>query len=654
VGRLSVDRYDLWRALGQQLRVDSIRSTSKAGSGHPTSSMSAADLIAVLLSAHLRYDFEKADPANDHLIFSKGHAAPLLYAAFKAAGVIDDSELLSLRRLGSRLQGHPTPALPWVDVATGSLGQGLPIGVGIALAAKQLDGSPSRVWVLCGDGELAEGSMWEAFDYAAQMRLDNLVVIVDANGLAQLGPARLGADPDLLVQRLAAFGWHVINIDGHDVVEIDQAYAAATDPVCTAARPTAIVARTLKGKGVAAVEGKLSFHSRLLDDPEAAIQELGGQHDLLIQVPKPDGDANRRLPTGWIAASLGEPSLRHLELPGYKQGDRVAVRAAFGDALSALGRIRERVVVIDAEVATATHVDRFASAHRQRYFNVSVAEQQMVALAIGLQVRGWTTFAVTFAAFLSRAYDFVRMAAVSGVTLRLVGSHPGVSIGPDGASQMGLEDLAMFRAVYSSVVLYPSDANQMSQLVALMAEQEGISYLRSTRAVLPVIYEASEQFRIGGSQVVRSSERDDVTIVGAGITLHEALRAAELLEQDDLQARVIDCYSVKPIDAATVRAAARVTGGRLVTVEDHWPEGGLGDAVLDVFADAAERPRITKLAVSSMPGAGTQDELLAAAGINAEHIATAARRLCRALPCHHTPADPSAGPLGVDRPRPEP
>lgn len=615
--------------------------------------MSAADVIAVLMSGYLRYDFEHPrNPANDCLIFSKGHAAPLLYAAYKAAGVINDDELMSLRRFGSRLQGHPTPALPWVDVATGSLGQGLPIGVGIALAAKELDDSPCRVWVLCGDGELAEGSMWEAFDYAAQMRLDNLVVIVDANGLAQLGPARLGAHPKLLVQRLAAFGWHVIDVEGHDVVEIDQAYAAATDPVRTAARPTAIVARTLKGKGIAAVEGKLGFHSRLLDNPAAAIQELGGQRRLLVQVAKPTGASKGQLRTQSTAATPTNPDLNLQELPGYKKDDKVALRAAFGEALSALGHIHDKLVVVDAEVATATYVDRFANAHGQRYFNVSIAEQQMVALAIGMQVRGWTAFAATFAAFLTRAHDFIRMAAVSGATLRLVGSHPGVSIGPDGPSQMGLEDLAMFRAVHGSVVLYPCDANQMTQLLALLAEREGVSYLRSTRAVLPVIYEAGDQFSIGGSQVVCASEHDDVTIVGAGITLHEAMKAAELLQQDGLRARVVDCYSIKPIDTATLCAAARATGGRLVTVEDHWPQGGLGDAVLEVFADLDERPRVTKLAVSNMPGAGTQDQLLAAAGINAEHIATAARRLCRSVARRDTPGWLTSGwdRLGVDRP----
>jgi transketolase len=626
---VSANRDIGWRELGQQLRIDSIRSTAAAGSGHPTSSMSAADAIAVLFKGYLRYDFQQPDnPANDCLIFSKGHGAPLLYAAYKAAGAIDDDELLSLRRLGSRLQGHPTPVLPWVKVATGSLGQGLPIGVGVAIAAKLLDHCPCRVWVLCGDGELAEGSMWEAFDYAAYMRLDNLVAIIDANGLAQLGPARLGANPELLGQRLAAFGWQVVDVDGHDVVAIDQAYAAATDPARAAGRPTAIIARTKKGKGVAAVEGKLGFHSRLLTDPEAAITELGGYRRVRVRVAKPQPGSQGHLSPGQATATATEPFLSGQELPGYKRGDVIALRAAFGEALSALGHLRPDVVVVDAEVATATYVDRFADAHPGRYFNVSIAEQQMVATAIGLQVHGRTAFAVTFAAFLTRAHDCIRMAALSGVTVRLVGSHPGVSIGPDGPSQMGLEDLAMFRAVHGSVVLYPCDANQMSRLVGVMADQVGISYLRSTRALLPVIYDPEEQFRIGGSQTVRASECDDVTIVGAGITLHEAIKAADLLAGDQLHARVIDCYSVKPIDADTLRAAALATAGRLVVVEDHWAEGGLGDAVLEALADLNAPLRLIKLAVRGLPGSGTQDELLAASGIDAQHIAAAARQLC--------------------------
>jgi transketolase len=624
---LSAERYADWQELARQLRIDSIRATSTAGRGHPTSSMSAADLAAVLTCKYLRYDFDQpGNPGNDHLILSKGHAAPLLYAIYKAAGAIHDEELLTLRRFGSRLQGHPTPSLPWVEVATGSLGQGLPIGVGIAMAAKHLESSTCRVWVLCGDGELAEGSMWEAFDYAAEMRLDNLITIIDANGLAQLGYARHGKHPERYAEQARAFGWHVLEIDGHDMAQIDKAYAAATDSVRTTGRPTAIVARTLKGKGVAAVEGKLGFHSKPLADPAAAIEELGGRRTVHVRVALPDygfSDAARMSPV----RQPREPITVN-QLPGYKKEDRVAVRTAFGDALCILGRLRDDVVVVDAEVATATNVDRFATDYPGRYFNVSVAEQQMIATAIGLQVHGWTAFAATFAAFLTRAYDFIRMAAVSGVTLRLVGSHPGVSIGSDGPSQMGLEDLATFRALHGSTVLYPCDANQTAQLVALMSEHPGITYLRSTRAVLPVIYDADERFRIGGSQVVRASDHDDVTIVGAGITLHEAIKAADLLEQEQLRVRVIDCYSIKPIDAATLRAAALATNGGLVTVEDHWSAGGLGDAVLEVFAGADERPRIVKLAVEDLPGAGTQEELLTAAGIDAEHIARAARRLC--------------------------
>lgn len=626
---MSTDRYASWRELGQQLRIDSILSTSAAGSGHPTSAMSAADVIAVLFAGHLRYDFrDPGNPFNDCLIFSKGHAAPLLYAAYKATGAINDAELLSLRRFGSRLQGHPTPALPWVDIATGSLGQGLPIGVGIALAARKLEDNPCRVWVLCGDGELAEGSMWEAFDYAASTGLDNLVVVVDANGLAQMEEARLGANPPLLKQRLEAFGWQVLIVDGHDVAEIDRACLVATDSTRAVGCPTAIIARTIKGKGVAAIEGRPDYHSRPLQDPEAAIEELGGRRSQTVQVAKPPSGRDTRRPGEQTSARVTCPAVGSQELPGYKQGDEVAVRAAFGEALLALGHRRRDVVVIDADVATATYVHRFAATHPERYFNVSIAEQQLVATAIGMQIRGWTAFAVTFAAFLTRAYDFVRMAAVGGATLRLVGSHPGASIGPDGASQMGLEDLAMFRSVHGSVVLSPCDANQMSHLVGLIADQHGIFYLRSTRAVLPVIYDADEQFSIGGSRVVRATDDDDVTIVGTGITVHEAMRAADLLACDRLRARVVDCYSVKPIDAETLRAAVLATAGRLVVVEDHWPEGGLGDAVLEALATVNRPLRVLKLAVGGMPGSGTQEELLAASGIDANQIAAAARQLC--------------------------
>ncbi|KWW99586.1 transketolase [Carbonactinospora thermoautotrophica] len=603
-----------WLAeLGQQLRVDSVRCSAAAGSGHPTSSMSAADLAAVLLARYLRYDFDAPDdPRNDHLIFSKGHASPLLYAMFKAAGAISDEELLTFRRLGSRLEGHPTPRLPWVDVATGSLGQGLPIGVGIALAGQRLDRLPYRVWVLCGDSELAEGSMWEAFEHAGYAGLDNLTAIVDVNRLGQRGPTRHGWDTAAYARRIGAFGWHTIEIDGHDVAQIDRAYAEA---LATSDRPTAILARTKKGKGVPEVENREGAHGKPLPDPEEAIDELGGERNLRVRVKPPEGGrGGHRFPA--------EP----LKLPAYAVGDKVATRTAFGEALAALGAARPDVVVLDAEVSDSTRTEYFADAHPERFFQCYIAEQQMVAAAVGLRVRGWTPYAATFAAFLTRAYDFIRMAAVSRADVRLVGSHAGVSIGHDGPSQMGLEDLAAFRAVHGSTVLYPCDANQTAQLVAAMADLEGISYLRTTRGNTRVIYRPGEEFPVGGSRLLRASPEDRVAVVAAGITVHEALAAADQLAAEGIPARVIDLYSVKPVDAATLREAARDTG-RLITVEDHWPEGGLGDAVLEALADTRPAPRVVRLAVRAMPTSATPAEQLHAAGIDAAAITAAARLL---------------------------
>ncbi|HZB86330.1 MAG TPA: transketolase [Gaiellaceae bacterium] len=605
------------RELGQQLRVDSIRTSAVTGSGHPTSSMSAADLMAVLLDGYLRYDFDDADnPANDHLIFSKGHASPLLYSLYKAAGAITDEELLTFRKLGSRLEGHPTPVLPWVDVATGSLGQGLPIAVGIAIAGKLLDRVPYRVWALCGDSEMAEGSMWEAFEHAAFLELDNLTAIVDVNRLGQRGETMHGWDLDSYAERARAFGWHAIEIDGHDVEAIDRAYAEALE---TKGKPTAIVARTIKGKGVAAVEDKGGFHGKALDDPEASIAELGGERDIGVHVAQPDGRGEpHRFETG------------PLELPRYEVGSDVATRKAYGEALAALGAADGLVVGLDGEVSNSTYAEIFAEAHPERYFEMYIAEQQMAAAAVGLQVRGWKPFASSFAAFWTRAYDFVRMAAVSRANLRLSGSHAGVSIGEDGPSQMALEDLAMMRAVHGSTVLYPCDGNQTAKLVSAMAETDGIVFLRTTRSGTPVIYEADGEFPVGGSRVVRSSDEDEVALVAAGITVHEALKAADALAEDGIEARVIDCYSVKPIDGDTLRAAAEATGGRIVTVEDHWPEGGLGEAVLAALADVEEPTRVTVLGVEGMPGSGKPAELLAAAGIDAAAIVDAARQLVRA------------------------
>jgi transketolase len=610
--------HERWHELAQQLRVDSVRAAAVTKSGHPTSSMSAADLMAVLLAKYLRYDFGAPEnPANDHLIFSKGHASPLLYSLYKAAGAITDKELLTFRKLGSRLEGHPTPVLPWVDVATGSLGQGLPISVGVALAGKKLDRLRYRIWCLCGDSEMAEGSMWEAFEHAAFMGLDNLTAIIDVNRLGQRGETMHGWDLDSYANRARAFGWKAIEIDGHDLAEIDRAYEEAT---ATTDQPTVIVARTIKGKGVPEVENKPGWHGKALDDPEHAIEELGGIRNITVDVAKPDTDAQPH---------VFETS--PLELPAYEVGDEVATRKAYGDALAAVGKADGLVVALDGEVSNSTFAEIFAAAEPERYFEMYIAEQQMTAAAVGIQVRDWKPFASTFAAFWSRAYDFIRMAAISRANIRLCGSHAGVSIGEDGPSQMALEDLAAFRAVHRSTVLYPSDGNSTAKLVAEMADLEGIVFLRTTRATTPVLYGPDEDFPVGGSKVVRDG--DDVTIVGAGITLHEALKAADALAEEGVSARVIDLYSVKPVDAEALRAAAEATGA-IVTVEDHWPEGGLGEAVLSVFAEDDERPRIVLLAVKVMPGSGKPNELIAAAGIDAEHIAAAARNLVSATAAH--------------------
>ena len=600
------------RELGQQFRVDSIRPAAVAKSGHPTSGMSAADLMAVLVANHLRYDFgDPKNAANDRLIFSKGHASTLYYAILRAVGAISDEELLTYRKFGSMLEGHPTPIIPWVDVATGSLGQGLPIGVGMGLAGKYLDRLPSHVWVLCGDSEMAEGSMWEAFEHASHYELDNLTAIIDVNRLGQRGETMIGWNTGVYVERARAFGWNAIEVDGHEVEEIDRAYKQAEE---VKGRPTVIVARTIKGKGVKAVEDKEGWHGKPLDDPDAAIEELGGIRNIHVDVTKPDPAEPHTFPNG------------PLELPRYELGQEVATRKAYGEALAALGTARGDVVALDGEVSNSTFAEIFKQAHPDRFFEMYIAEQQLIAAAVGLHARGWNAFGSTFAAFFSRAYDFVRMAAISRVNLRLAGSHAGVSIGEDGPSQMALEDIASLRAIHSSVVLHPCDANQTAKLVAEMADTEGIVFLRTLRPNTPVIYGPDEAFEVGGSKVIRSSEDDNVTIVGIGVTVHEALEAAATLDEEGISARVIDAYSVKPIDADTLQAASEATG-RIITVEDHFPEGGLGDAVLAALAEKDEHPHVLKLAVREMPRSGKPDELLNAYGIDAEHIVEAARQL---------------------------
>jgi transketolase len=613
--------------LAAQLRVDSIRSSTSAGSGHPTSSMSAADLIAVLATRHLRYDWDDPDlRANDHLVFSKGHASPLLYSLYKAVGVVSDEELMTgYRRFGQRLEGHPTPVLPWVDVATGSLGQGLPDAVGIALSGEYLEHLPFRVWVLCGDSELAEGSIWEAMDKASYYKLSNLVVMADINRLGQRGPTDLQWDLERYAKRFEAFGARTIAIDGHDLSAIDRALSAAEDR--NAEAPTVILAKTIKGKGFSEVADKEGWHGKPFppDMAARAIEELGGERHLVVRGPLPEETADE---TGAGIAKGPEAPPPPADLPKYAVGDTVATRKVYGDALLALGASNPRVVALDGEVSNSTYADEFAHKYPERYFEMFIAEQQLVAAATGLNVRGWIPFASTFAAFFTRAFDFIRMGAISGVDVRLAGSHCGVEIGADGPSQMGLEDLAMMRAVEGSTVLYPSDATSTAALVEEMSRTPGISYIRTTRGAYPVIYESGETFEVGGAKVLRSSEGDDVTLIGAGVTLHACLDAADQLAEEGIRARVIDCYSVKPVDDAILADAAAATSGRVVVAEDHHPEGGLGSAVSEsLLVSGLGNLQVAHLAVCGMPGSGTGAELMTWAGIDADHIAAAAREL---------------------------
>ena len=607
-----MDKVEGWNEVANQLAVDSIRSSTAAGSGHPTSSLSATHLLAVLWSDHLRTDI--ADPkslANDRFVMSKGHASPLLFSVLKAVGAITDEQLLSFRAMGSPVQGHPVPLpdMPWVDVATGSLGQGLPVALGMALAMR-MDGISARVWCLMGDSEVAEGSVWEAMANASHHGVDNLIAIVDVNRLGQRGPTMLRWDLDTYAARALAFGWHAIQVDGHDVAAIDGAFNEAE----RAGRPALVIARTEKGHGVSFLADAEGWHGKALstDEAERAIAELGGERQIRISPPKPEA--------GFVPRNVGA----EVTLPAYTEA--IATRKAFGETLAVLAA-RPDVVAIDAEVSNSTYTEDFQAVAPERFVQGYIAEQNMVGMAVGMQVLGKVVFAATFAAFLTRAYDFVRMAAVSRANLRLAGSHAGVSIGEDGPSQMALEDLAMMRAVHGSTVLYPCDGNSTAKLVAAMADLPGISYIRTTREMTTPLYDAAADFRVGGSMVLRSSEQDRVTLVGAGITVHGSLAAADALAAEGISARVIDCYSIKPIDAVTLATALSETGV-VLTVEDHWSEGGLGDATLEALAAVGELSgRVVKVAVTAMPGSGTPEELRDWAGISAERIAERVREL---------------------------
>ncbi len=599
------DRPQLWNELAAQLGIDSIRSTTEAGSGHPTSSLSAAHLVAVLFADHLRTDVDDPkSPANDRFVLSKGHAAPVLYAALKAIGAIDDRLMLSLRKFDSPIQGHPAPApeLPWVEAATGSLGQGPAIGLGMALAMR-LDESPARVWVLIGDSEAAEGSVWEAMEAASHHRVANLTCVLDLNRLGQRGPTMHGWDAHVFVARAESFGWNALSIDGHDVAAIDQAYRAATEDD----RPTMIVARTEKGHGVSEVADRDGWHGKALPPElaERAIEELGGVRSITITPPKPEP---------WMPVGAGAPA----GAPAPTYTDPTATRKAFGETLAWLAGERPDVVVLDGEVGNSTYTEDVEAVAPERFFQMYIAEQTMIGAQTGMQALGKTAFSATFGAFLTRAYDQIRMAAIGRADLRLCGSHAGVSIGEDGPSQMALEDLAALRAIHGSTVVYPADANSTVRLVTRMADLRGISYIRTTREATPSLYGPDEEFPVGGSKTLRDGS--DVALVAAGITLHESLRAADRLAAGDVSARVLDCYSVKPIDATALRAAADDIG-LIVVVEDHRVEGGLGDAVLDALAGSGDLTgRVIKLAVTDMPGSGTPEELRAWAGIDAEAI----------------------------------
>jgi transketolase len=620
--RTKQDLLQALSAMGNRLRIDSIVSTSEAGSGHPTTCMSAADLTAAIFFHAMRYDIaDPKNPLNDRIIFSKGHAAPLLYAAFAEAGMFPVERLKTLRQFTSDLEGHPTPRLPFVEVATGSLGQGLSCGVGMALNSHFLDHVDNKIFVLMGDGEAAEGSIWEAAELASYYKLNQLIGILDVNGLGQSQRTMYGHDTETYRRRFEAFGWHAVSIDGHDMAQIIDALDEAmkvTD------RPAAIIAATMKGKGVSFVEDKEGWHGKALkkgEEEDRALAELEPKAVLAtaLKVKSPAGRTIKPLASSEATAragSLGEH---------YQIGQEKATREAFGEALARLGDDNPLVVALDGDTKNSTYSDKFMKAHEGRFFESFIAEQNMVSVAAGLSAMGKVPFASTFACFLTRAYDQIRMAAISQSNLKLCGSHAGISIGEDGPSQMALEDLAMMRAILTSTVLYPSDAVSAEQAVRLAADHHGIAYIRTSRPKTPVIYSSDERFEIGRAKVVRQSDADKITIVGAGVTLFEALAAYDQLKAEGVSVRVIDIFSVKPVDAETLIASGHATNNMILTVEDHSAQGGIGDAVASAVASAGIR--VHQLAVKELPRSGKPEELLAAYGIDRAAIVNAVKSL---------------------------
>jgi transketolase len=598
---------ELLKGIANQLRIHSITSTTAAGSGHPTSCCSAADLAATLFFGHMRYDAKNPHYYNnDRFILSKGHAAPLLYAAWAETGLFPASDLLNLRKFTSDLEGHPTPRLPFVDVATGSLGQGLSVGAGMALAAR-LDKLDYNTYVLLGDGELAEGAVWEAASFAGIYKLNNLIAIVDANRLGQSQATAFGHDIGVYAKRFDAFGWRVEVIDGHDIEEIVEVLSGTgLDD-----KPLVIVAKTYKGAGVSFLQDQDGWHGKPLNKEEAAkaIAELQPSSKSGIGVPIP---APNQLPAPNNVAPAGYPPLN------YKLGDKVATREAYGTALARIGEVDLRVVALDGDTKNSTYADKFFKKFPDRSTECYIAEQNMVGVATGFGTRGKVPFVSTFAAFFTRAADQVRVAGISQANLKLTGSHVGVSIGEDGPSQMGLEDLALMRAIVGSVVLYPSDAVSTEKLLEQMALAKGIHYLRTSRPKSPVIYNNDETFPVGGAKVLRQNTGDKVTVVAAGVTLHEALKAADALKAEGIGITVIDAYSIKPLGKKEILAAAQKTHNIVITVEDHYPEGGLGDAVAGELS--VNGVKVHKLAVNGLPRSGKAEELLAHFGIDAAAI----------------------------------
>ncbi len=589
-------KIDTLEEIGKLIRYYSLTMSTAAGSGHPTSSLSATELMAGLLfGGTFRYDLNHPDnPNNDQLIFSKGHASPLFYSLWAAAGAVSEEELMTFRKFGSPLEGHPTTRFRYTAAATGSLGQGLSMGVGMALNAKYLDKLPYRTYVLLGDSEMAEGSQWESIQIAAYYKLNNLIGIIDVNRLGQRGETMYGWDLDAYARRIGVFGWETMKIEGHSYEQILEAYEKA----CDSEKPVMIIAKTIKGKGVSFLEDKNGWHGVPLkkDDLERALKELGEfDHSVRGEITPPEKLVPQSLetkPAGAVEYSTEKP---------------VATREAFGKALVRTYPHYPAIVSLDAEVSNSTEAAIFQKEHPERFFEMFIAEQNMVGAAVGLSRHRKIPFVSTFAAFLTRAFDQIRMSQYSDANIKFVGSHAGVSIGQDGPSQMGLEDIAMFRAIPGSVILYPSDAVSADRMVELAAEHQGIVYIRTTRMATPIIYNAGESFTIGGSKVLRRSDRDVAAIVAAGITLHEALKAYDELIRQGISVRVIDLYSLKPLDEATLRDAANSTDF-IVTVEDHYPAGGIGEEVRAALTPLTAP--VYSLTVHKRPMSGLPQELL--------------------------------------------